>query len=98
MTEEDLKIYEEHKRKRNERVYRKFGEEYETHDMVCRFAYNGKGWTYSLYSSNPEIDCSEIAKQYGGGGHRGAAGFKLDHCIFGVPKRTFLQKLKELFK
>lgn len=75
-----------------------FAEEYETRDMVCRFAYNGKGWTYSLYSSNPEIDCSEIAKQYGGGGHRGAAGFKLDHCIFGVPKRTFFQKLKDLFK
>ena len=75
-----------------------FAEEYETHDMVCRFAYNGEGWTYSLYSSNPEVDCSEIAKQYGGGGHRGAAGFKLDHCIFGVPKRTFFQKLKELFK
>jgi hypothetical protein len=27
MTEEMLKKYEEHKRKRNERVYRKFGEE-----------------------------------------------------------------------
>lgn len=29
MTEEMLKKYEEHKRKRNEKVYRKFGEEYE---------------------------------------------------------------------
>ena len=29
MTEEMLKKYEEHKRKRNERTYRKFGVEYE---------------------------------------------------------------------
>lgn len=29
MTEEELKKYEEYKRKRNERVYRKFGVEYE---------------------------------------------------------------------
>ena len=75
-----------------------FGDEYLTHDCVCRFAYNGKGWTYSLYSDN-KTDCSEIARRYGGGGHEGAAGFKLDYCIFGnePPKKSFWQKLKALF-
>ncbi len=36
---------------------------------------NGK-WTFSLYSQT--IDCSLIAKQFGGGGHAGAAGFIVD--------------------
>ena len=76
-----------------------FGDEYDNHDMVCRFAYNGKGWSYSLYSSNENVDCSEIAKKYGGGGHRGAAGFKLDYCIFGdnKPKKSLWQKIKDFF-
>lgn len=34
------------------------------------------GTTYSLRSRDDGIDVSEVAKQYGGGGHRGAAGFK----------------------
>ena len=76
-----------------------FGDEYDNHDMVCRFAYNGKGWVYSLYSSNENVDCSKIAKEYGGGGHRGAAGFKLDYCIFGEerPKKSIWQKIKDFF-
>jgi hypothetical protein len=76
-----------------------FGDEYADHDMVCRFAYTGKGWSYSLYSSKENVDCSEIAKQYDGGGHRGAAGFKLDYCIFGgqPPKKSLWQKIKDLF-
>jgi len=32
-------------------------------------------WQYSLYSTNPNVHCGEIAQKYGGGGHRGAAGF-----------------------
>lgn len=36
-----------------------------------------EGRVYSL-RSRPEFDCSAIAKQYGGGGHKNAAGFKVD--------------------
>lgn len=76
-----------------------FGDEYDTHDMVCRFAYNGKGWTYSLYSSNPDVDCSAIAKKYGGGGHKGAAGFNIGYSLWNeYPKKSFWNKLKDLFK
>lgn len=34
-------------------------------------------WQVSLRSTD-EFDCSEIAKQFGGGGHKRAAGFKVD--------------------
>lgn len=42
--------------------------------FACFWFANGK-WNFSLYNDNGEVDCSLIAKQYGGGGHKGAAGF-----------------------
>ncbi len=36
-----------------------------------------KSRLFSLRSTDEGIDCSEIAKMYGGGGHRNAAGFKV---------------------
>lgn len=39
--------------------------------------YDGTGFSYSLRSSEDGVDVSEIAKQYGGGGHKHAAGFKI---------------------
>ena len=47
------------------------------HDIMFRFNYNGKEWIVSLYSEKPNIDCSKYAKSYGGGGHKGAAGFQI---------------------
>ena len=35
-------------------------------------------WAFSLYNDNGKVDCSQIAKQFGGGGHKGAAGFIID--------------------
>lgn len=46
-----------------------------TYDILIPFSFDGDKWIISLYSRN--IDVSEIAKKYGGGGHKGAAGF---HC------------------
>lgn len=49
----------------------------EKHDMMLTYSYNGKRWTYGFYTDDqrhPEVDCSAIAKRYGGGGHPGAAG------------------------
>ncbi len=48
------------------------------HDAMLLYAYNGSHWTYGFYTDStlhPQVDCSAIAKLYGGGGHRGAAGF-----------------------
>jgi len=40
----------------------------------CFHFANGK-WNFSLYNDNGLVDCSQIAKTFGGGGHKGAAGF-----------------------
>jgi len=47
-----------------------------TYDLMLPFSFDGNQWTVSIYSKRPDIDCSEIAKKYGGGGHKGAAGFQ----------------------
>ena len=47
--------------------------------MFILFAFNGTDWTYSLRSST--IDCSKIALKYGGGGHKGAAGFRSNQLL-----------------
>lgn len=46
------------------------------HGMLGFTNKQGKFWTISLYSTRDDIDVSEIAKRYGGGGHKGAAGFQ----------------------
>lgn len=49
----------------------------EKHDVMIPFVFTGKHWTFSLYTTKDEIDCSIIAKSKGGGGHKKAAGFQL---------------------
>lgn len=39
-------------------------------------------WAFSLYNDNEKVDCSIIAKQFGGGGHKGAAGMVLTNEQF----------------
>lgn len=41
-------------------------------------------WTVSLYSTRNDVDCGEIAKSFGGGGHKGAAGFQCEQLPFGI--------------
>lgn len=59
----------------------------------CIYVHDGKKFTVSIYCPNPEIpngdkqigkvyDASDICKKYGGGGHRGAAGFVTDNLKF----------------
>lgn len=49
----------------------------EKHDaMLCFYRSNRGFWRISIYSDKDEVDCSEYAKSYGGGGHKGAAGFQ----------------------
>ncbi len=48
------------------------------HDAMLLFSFDGKQWDYGLYAGGGDtnrIDCSAIAASYGGGGHKGAAGF-----------------------
>lgn len=53
------------------------------HIMMC-FSYNGKELTVSLRSERYDVHCGEIAKAYGGGGHKGAAGFKTKELPFKI--------------
>jgi oligoribonuclease NrnB/cAMP/cGMP phosphodiesterase (DHH superfamily) len=45
------------------------------YDIFVSYAYNGDRYVVSLYAANHEIDVADIAKRFGGGGHRGASGF-----------------------
>ena len=44
------------------------------YDIVAGFVWDGRQYTVSLYSET--VDVSEVAKKFGGGGHRGASGFR----------------------
>lgn len=57
-----------------------FGDRIDKYDVCLSFVFNGKNWQVSLYSKC--LDVSEIAKIYGGGGHKGAAGFVCDKLPF----------------
>ncbi|MFA5265680.1 MAG: hypothetical protein WC378_17815 [Opitutaceae bacterium] len=50
------------------------------HDALMGFCFDGKQWNFSLYHAKhkTDLDLSVIAKKYGGGGHRGACGFRCD--------------------
>ena len=53
----------------------------EKHDIMVFFAIKPGQYKYTLFCDKPDIDVSEIAKRYGGGGHRGAAGFFSDKIL-----------------
>lgn len=52
------------------------------HSLMIGFCRRNEQWGVRLYSDKPEIDCGAIAKEYGGGGHKGAAGFKCKRLPF----------------
>lgn len=55
-------------------------EAFKTYEILAPFYFDGKQFTVSLYSKT--VDVSEIAKRYGGGGHKGAAGFQCKSLPF----------------
>lgn len=54
----------------------------EDYDLMMPFVFDGKQFTVSIYTKK-DIDCSELAKKYGGGGHKQAAGFQCKELPFG---------------
>jgi oligoribonuclease NrnB/cAMP/cGMP phosphodiesterase (DHH superfamily) len=60
-----------------------FGIDYheDGYDGFACFWYDGRRWQWSLYSDNDQTDVSSIAKNRGGGGHFGAAGFRQDELF-----------------
>jgi hypothetical protein len=48
------------------------------HMMLILWGFTQGKWRVSLFENgHPDIDCGFIAKKYGGGGHKGAAGFEV---------------------
>jgi hypothetical protein len=55
------------------------------HDMMITFCRTpDKLWNVSLYTTHDGVNCGKIAQKYGGGGHRGAAGFKCKTLPFEI--------------
>lgn len=61
-----------------------FGDLVDKYDIVIPFYYNGSTrlWNYSLFTKRDDLDVEELAARFGGGGHKQAAGFQTDKCIF----------------
>lgn len=57
-----------------------FGIDYhkDGYDAFLCFHYANKKWNFSLYNDNGKVDVSVICKEFGGGGHAGAAGFVVE--------------------
>lgn len=58
-----------------------FGDNINNYDICILWQYNGKYYTYGLYTKKAEVNCAEIAVRHGGGGHPGAAGFTSTEMI-----------------
>jgi len=52
------------------------------YDGAACFHYEDGQWYFSLYNDNGEVDVSKICKKRGGGGHKGAAGFRIKELNF----------------
>lgn len=57
-----------------------FGEMMSNYDLCIAYIHDGEKFTVSCYST--KIDVSVICKKYGGGGHKGAAGFICESLPF----------------
>lgn len=53
------------------------------HDAMLTFVRKRDHWKVSLYADKPEVDVSAICAAWGGGGHKGAAGFSVRCCRLG---------------
>jgi oligoribonuclease NrnB/cAMP/cGMP phosphodiesterase (DHH superfamily) len=75
-----------------------FGIDYhkDGYDGCACFWYKDNKWHFSLYNDNGEIDCSAIAKQYGGGGHKGAAGFIIDNLNKVIKNKDIMEEIYEI--
>jgi len=64
----------------------------EKYDIMLTFGLRSNGlWTMSFYTDKEEVDCSLLAKKFGGGGHKQAAG-----CNFDELPIEFLRQVKKL--
>ena len=78
-----------------------FSDRVNQYDITSLIRFNGEQYVYSLYTTNSDINCSEIASTLGtidglgGGGHPGAAGFQAYSNI--MHKDAIITVAKSLF-
>jgi oligoribonuclease NrnB/cAMP/cGMP phosphodiesterase (DHH superfamily) len=65
----------------NAELFSKSGDKY---DLMIVWFFNGTNFSVSMYSK--KVDCEKIARKFGGGGHRSAAGFQVESFPFTDPK------------
>jgi len=54
------------------------------YDIMVAFGWRGGKWNVSLYTDKDGVDVSVIAKSFGGGGHKQAAGFQCEELPFAL--------------
>lgn len=54
------------------------------HDAVMTFGWINGQWTVSMYAWKDEVHVGNIAKKFGGGGHKGAAGYQCKTLPFSL--------------
>ena len=59
-----------------------FGDNIDRYVAVIVYVFDGSCYSYTIYSSDPTFNCAEYAEQYGGGGHKGAAGWRSKELLF----------------
>lgn len=59
-----------------------FGDKINEYPLVMIWVFNGTKYSYSIFSTDKNVDCSKIAEKFGGGGHKGAAGFSSEKLLF----------------
>lgn len=69
----------------------------ENYDVLLSYVYNGSYYKYSIYSTKDNVHCNAIAEMFGGGGHRGAAGFTTKKLIV-TKKQSILYKFKDYIR
>lgn len=75
-----------------------FLDKIEDYDIVLAFMYNGNTYKYSIYCrKDSEAKCNIIAEIFGGGGHKGAAGFRSKKLVVNNYNSIFY-KIKEMFR
>ncbi|RLG68458.1 MAG: hypothetical protein DRO11_09095, partial [Methanobacteriota archaeon] len=59
-----------------------FGDKINKYDLCIAFMFDGSRYTVSVYSNKDYIDVGKICQSFGGGGHKGAAGFQCKELPF----------------
>ena len=58
-----------------------FGDKFNQYPLCIVWAFDGKRYQYSLFSTDKNVNCAKLVEKYGGGGHVGAAGFSSDKLV-----------------